>query len=75
MRKQFYNTVKKKREELKKVEDIVTSYSIVRHDVRFTLRHNKELLWQVGWQGLCLMYRQYVKQKNAEKQESAVPPV
>ena len=48
VRKQFYKTVKKKREELKKVEELVMSFSIIRHDVRFTLRHNKEVLWQVS---------------------------
>ena len=47
VRKQYYNTAKKKKDELKKVEDLVTSYSVIRHDVRLTLRHNKELLWQV----------------------------
>ena len=49
VRKQYYNTSKKKKDELKKVEDLVTSYAVIRHDVRFTLRHNKELLWQVWW--------------------------
>ncbi len=49
VRKQFYNTTKKKRDEVKKVEDLVTSFSVVRHDVRFTLRHNKEILCQVDF--------------------------
>ena len=35
VRKQYYNTAKKKKDELKKVEDLVTSYSVIRYDVRF----------------------------------------
>ena len=54
VRKQYYNTSKKKKDELKKVEDLVTSYGVIRHDVRFTLRHNKELLWQVWQMWFCI---------------------
>ena len=46
VRRQFYNTVKKKKEELKKVEDLLMAYGIIRPDVRIALRNNKELVWQ-----------------------------
>ena len=48
MRKQLYNSGKKKKEEMKKIEDLVMAYSIIRHDVRFCLKHNKETIWQNG---------------------------
>ncbi|XP_064614519.1 PMS1 protein homolog 1-like [Liolophura sinensis] len=46
VRKQFYSTVKKKKDELKRVEDLVMSYGVIRPDVRISLRHNKDLVWQ-----------------------------
>ena len=48
VRRQFYSTTKKRKDELRKVEDLVTSFSIIRHDVRFLLRHNKDVLWQTN---------------------------
>lgn len=46
VRKQYYSSAKKCREELKRVEDLVIAYSVVRHDVRFWVRHNKDLVFQ-----------------------------
>ncbi len=33
---------------MKKVEDLIVLYSIIQHAVRFTLRHNREIIWQKG---------------------------
>ncbi len=49
MRKQYYNSAKKRKEEMKKVEDLVISFSVIRHDIRFTLKHDKDLIWQVNY--------------------------
>ena len=49
MRKQYYNSAKKRKEEMKKVEDLVISFSVIRHDIRFTLKHGKDLIWQVNY--------------------------
>ncbi|ESO96339.1 hypothetical protein LOTGIDRAFT_144031 [Lottia gigantea] len=46
VRKQYHNTNKKKKVELKKIEDLLRVYSIVKPNVRITLRHNKELVFQ-----------------------------
>ncbi|XP_025093375.1 PMS1 protein homolog 1-like isoform X2 [Pomacea canaliculata] len=46
VRKQYHNIAKKKKDELKRVEDLLIAYGLVRPDVRISLRHNKELLWQ-----------------------------
>lgn len=46
VRKQYYNTNKKKREELKRIEDLVMSYGLIQPDIRITLRHNRDLMWQ-----------------------------
>jgi DNA mismatch repair protein PMS1 len=46
VRRQFYNTNKKKRDELKRIEDLLLSYGIVSPAVRIILRHNKEIAWQ-----------------------------
>ena len=46
VRKQYYNTAKKKKDSLKKVEDLVIALGMVNCDVRFALRHGKDLIWQ-----------------------------
>ncbi|CAH1789286.1 unnamed protein product [Owenia fusiformis] len=46
VRKQYYSSVKKKKEELKKVEDLVLSFGVILPEVRVTLRHGKDLIWQ-----------------------------
>ena len=47
VRKQYYGTEKQKKDSLKKVEELVTAYALIRPDVRFVLRHNRDTLWQV----------------------------
>ncbi|XP_069111348.1 PMS1 protein homolog 1-like [Argopecten irradians] len=46
VRRQFYNNVKKKKEELKKVETLVMSFGLIFPKLRITLRHNKDIVWQ-----------------------------
>ncbi|XP_033761581.1 PMS1 protein homolog 1-like [Pecten maximus] len=46
VRRQFYNNVKKNKEELKKVEMIVMAFGLIFPKIRITLRHNKDLIWQ-----------------------------
>lgn len=46
VRRQFYNTNKKKKDELKRIEDLLLSYGIVSPSVRISLRHNKDIVWQ-----------------------------
>ncbi|XP_061179926.1 PMS1 protein homolog 1-like [Saccostrea echinata] len=46
VRRQFYNTNKKKKDELKRIEDLLLSYGIIFPSVRISLRHNKDVVWQ-----------------------------
>uniref|UniRef100_A0A8C5U6V6 PMS1 homolog 1, mismatch repair system component n=1 Tax=Malurus cyaneus samueli TaxID=2593467 RepID=A0A8C5U6V6_9PASS len=46
VRKQFYSTDRKCKEELKKVQDLLTAYGIIKPDLRITLTHNKAVIWQ-----------------------------
>ncbi|XP_069589958.1 PMS1 protein homolog 1 isoform X2 [Ranitomeya imitator] len=46
VRKQYYATEKKCKEELRKVQDLLISYGLIKPDVRIVLVHNKVILWQ-----------------------------
>ncbi|XP_072117788.1 PMS1 protein homolog 1 isoform X1 [Mobula birostris] len=46
VRKQFYSTVKKCKDELKKVHDLLMAYGIIKPDVRIIFTHNKAVVWQ-----------------------------
>ncbi|XP_008833848.1 PMS1 protein homolog 1 isoform X1 [Nannospalax galili] len=46
VRKQFYSTAKKCKEELKKVQDLLISYGILKPDTRIVFVHNKAVIWQ-----------------------------
>ncbi|XP_075912392.1 PMS1 protein homolog 1 isoform X6 [Petromyzon marinus] len=46
VRKQFYSTAKKCKEELKKIEDLLVAYGVIHPDIRFSLAHNKAVVWQ-----------------------------
>uniref|UniRef100_A0A8C3KC80 PMS1 homolog 1, mismatch repair system component n=1 Tax=Calidris pygmaea TaxID=425635 RepID=A0A8C3KC80_9CHAR len=46
VRKQFYSTTRKCKEELKKVQDLLIAYGIIKPDLRITLTHNKAVIWQ-----------------------------
>ncbi|XP_067993999.1 PMS1 protein homolog 1 [Melanerpes formicivorus] len=46
VRKQFYSTTRKCKEELKKIQDLLTAYGIIKPELRITLTHNKAVIWQ-----------------------------
>ncbi|XP_066543802.1 PMS1 protein homolog 1 isoform X2 [Amia ocellicauda] len=46
VRKQFYSTTKKCKEELKKVQDLLMAYGIIKPQLRITFTHNKAIVWQ-----------------------------
>ena len=46
VRRQFYSSKKKQKDEMKRVEDVVISFAIMAYDVRFCLRHNNNIIWQ-----------------------------
>ncbi|KAG7282311.1 hypothetical protein CRUP_002699, partial [Coryphaenoides rupestris] len=46
VRRQYYANTKKCKEELKKVQDLLMAYAIVKPDLRLTLAHNKVVVWQ-----------------------------
>ncbi|XP_070566727.1 PMS1 protein homolog 1-like [Ptychodera flava] len=46
VRKQYYNNTKRRKEEVKKVEDLVMAFGLIRPGVRFTLRHDKTMVLQ-----------------------------
>ncbi|XP_034430924.1 PMS1 protein homolog 1 isoform X1 [Hippoglossus hippoglossus] len=46
VRRQFYSSSKKCKEELKKVQDLLMAYAIIKPDLRITLVHNKVVVWQ-----------------------------
>lgn len=41
VRKQFYSTAKKCKEEIKKIQDLLISYGILKPDLRIIFIHNK----------------------------------
>lgn len=41
VRKQFYSTAKKCKDELKNVQDLLISYSVLKPDIRIVFAHNK----------------------------------
>ncbi|XP_029461869.1 PMS1 protein homolog 1 isoform X2 [Rhinatrema bivittatum] len=46
VRKQFYSTTKKCKEEIKRVQDLLMAYGIIKPDVRIMFTHNKAVIWQ-----------------------------
>ncbi|XP_040004365.1 PMS1 protein homolog 1 isoform X2 [Xiphias gladius] len=46
VRRQYYSSTKKCKEELKKVQDLLMAYAIIKPDLRLTLVHNKVVVWQ-----------------------------
>ncbi|XP_077175578.1 PMS1 protein homolog 1 isoform X2 [Paroedura picta] len=46
VRKQFYATDKKRKEETKKIQNLLMAYGIVKPELRLTLTHNKTVIWQ-----------------------------
>ncbi|XP_026872255.2 PMS1 protein homolog 1 isoform X1 [Electrophorus electricus] len=46
VRRQYYSSSKKCKEELKKVQDLLMAYAIIKPELRITLTHNKAMFWQ-----------------------------
>ncbi|XP_059198153.1 PMS1 protein homolog 1 [Centropristis striata] len=46
VRRQYYSSTKKCKEELKKLQDLLMAYAIIKPDLRLTLIHNKVVVWQ-----------------------------
>ncbi|XP_006036826.1 PMS1 protein homolog 1 isoform X2 [Alligator sinensis] len=46
VRKQFYSTAKKCKDELKKIQDLLMAYGIIKPELRIILTHNKAVTWQ-----------------------------
>uniref|UniRef100_A0A673YLA8 PMS1 homolog 1, mismatch repair system component n=1 Tax=Salmo trutta TaxID=8032 RepID=A0A673YLA8_SALTR len=46
VRRQYYANTKKCKEELKKVQDLLMAYAILKPELRLTLTHNKVVVWQ-----------------------------
>ncbi|TNN48151.1 PMS1 1 [Liparis tanakae] len=46
VRRQYYSTTKKCKEELKKIQELLVAYAIIKPGLRLTLIHNKVVVWQ-----------------------------
>ncbi|XP_043104979.1 PMS1 protein homolog 1 isoform X3 [Puntigrus tetrazona] len=46
VRRQYYSNTKKCKEELKRVQILLTAYAVVKPELRITLSHNKAVVWQ-----------------------------
>ncbi|XP_032385444.1 PMS1 protein homolog 1 [Etheostoma spectabile] len=46
VRRQYYSSNKKCKEELKKMQDLLMAFAIIKPDLRLTLIHNKVVVWQ-----------------------------
>ncbi|XP_072275249.1 PMS1 protein homolog 1 [Pyxicephalus adspersus] len=46
VRKQYFSTTKKCKAELKKVQDLIMAYAIIKPELRILLVHNKVVIWQ-----------------------------
>lgn len=53
VRRQYYSSSTRKKEELKRVEDLLMCYGYINHGVRFALSHNKKLVWQKSIVASC----------------------
>ncbi|XP_033113019.1 PMS1 protein homolog 1-like isoform X2 [Anneissia japonica] len=46
VRKQFFSSVKRRKDELKKVEDLLMQFAVIRPNIRFLLRNDKTVILQ-----------------------------
>ncbi|XP_061697106.1 PMS1 protein homolog 1 isoform X2 [Syngnathoides biaculeatus] len=46
VRRQYYSSAKRCKDEVKKIQDLLVAYAIIKPDLRLTLTHNKVVLWQ-----------------------------
>lgn len=70
VRKQYLSSKKRTGEELKKVEQVVQSLSVVHPELRLTLIHNKSSIWQKNSvRGLRHSFMQIIGLRAAAKLE------
>ncbi|XP_073710728.1 PMS1 protein homolog 1 isoform X1 [Misgurnus anguillicaudatus] len=46
VRRQYYSNTKKCKEELRRVQNLLTAYAVVKPELRITLSHNRAVVWQ-----------------------------
>ncbi|XP_067301203.1 PMS1 protein homolog 1 isoform X1 [Pseudorasbora parva] len=46
VRRQYYSNTKKCKEELKRVQNLLMAYAVIKPELRITLSHNKAVVWQ-----------------------------
>ncbi|XP_023192478.1 PMS1 protein homolog 1 isoform X3 [Xiphophorus maculatus] len=46
VRRQFFSSVRKRKEEVRKVQDLLMAFAIIKPELRLTLAHNKVVVWQ-----------------------------
>ncbi|XP_077392537.1 PMS1 protein homolog 1 isoform X2 [Festucalex cinctus] len=46
VRRQYYSSAKRCKEEVKKIQDLLMAYAIIKPQLRLTLTHNKAVVWQ-----------------------------
>ncbi|KAI5613425.1 PMS1 protein-like 1 [Silurus asotus] len=46
VRRQYYSNIKKCKDELKKVQDLLMAYGIIKPELRIVFTHNKVVVWQ-----------------------------
>ncbi|XP_061647817.1 PMS1 protein homolog 1 isoform X2 [Phyllopteryx taeniolatus] len=46
VRRQYYSSAKRCKDEMKKIQDLLVAYAIIKPDLRLTLTHNKVVVWQ-----------------------------
>ncbi|XP_014877637.1 PMS1 protein homolog 1 isoform X1 [Poecilia latipinna] len=46
VRRQFFSSVRKRKEEVRKVQDLLMAFAIIKPELRLTLVHNKVVVWQ-----------------------------
>ncbi|XP_053454345.1 PMS1 protein homolog 1 isoform X6 [Nycticebus coucang] len=71
VRKQFYSTAKKCKDEIKKVQDLLITYGVLKPDLRIMFVHNK-ILKLSPWVGA--MASQLTATPNSWAQASLLPP-
>jgi DNA mismatch repair protein PMS1 len=50
VRKQFYSTAKKCKDEIKKIQDLLVSYGILKPELRIVFIHNKvSIFYKIFW--------------------------
>lgn len=56
VRKQFYSTAKKCKDEIKKVQDLLISYGVLKPEVRLVFIHNKVsiIVFSIGFFGIMI---------------------